>query len=114
LDSVNQVISGGDVRGGSKSEQKQLVTATEGLSGCMKELANYLNSQETLWVDALELKEIFHNFGVNFKLLPRVYDAVGSKHVKKYLQSVMTAKVAKDHLYDILLQNRKEENRVKT
>jgi hypothetical protein len=56
LDSVNQVISGGDVKGGSKSEQKQFVTATEGLSGCMKELANYLNSQETLWVDALELK----------------------------------------------------------
>lgn len=113
LDSVNQVIPGGDTRGGSRQEQKQIATACEGLNACIKELADYLNSQETLWIDSLELKEIFHNFGVNFKLLPRVYTAVGNKQVKRCLQSVMAAKVAKDNLYETLFQNRKEDTRVR-
>jgi hypothetical protein len=47
-----------------------------GLSASIKELGAYLNEQETLWVDALELKEIFHSFGVNLKLLPRVYETI--------------------------------------
>lgn len=45
LDSVSYVLPGGDGRGGSRQEQKQLLTASEGLAGCMKELAAYLTEQ---------------------------------------------------------------------
>lgn len=53
LDTVNHMIPGGDLKGGTRTEQKALVTACDGLPDCMKELVNYLNSQETIWVDAL-------------------------------------------------------------
>ena len=72
-----------------------------------------MNSQEVLWTDALELKDIFHSYGVNFKLLPRIYEGIGSKQVKKYMQSVMAAKVAKDQVYDTLIAARREKTKVR-
>lgn len=71
-------------------------------------MAKSLNSQETLWVDALELKEIFHSYGVNLKCLPAVHNEVSNKHVKKYIQTVMAAKIAKDLINEICLQSRSE------
>lgn len=63
-------------------------------------------------MDSLELKEIFHSYGVNFKLLPRVYDSVNSKQVRRHIQSVMAAKIAKDQVYDSLLQARRDDSRI--
>lgn len=57
-------------------------------------------------MDALELKEIFHSFGVNLKALPAVYAEVGNKFVKKYIMTVMAAKVAKDIVNKLALQTR--------
>lgn len=39
---------------------------------------------------------MFHSFGVNLKLLPRIYAEVSNKHVKRQLMTVMAAKVAKE------------------
>ena len=44
LDSVNQVIPGGDLRG-VRGAQKTLASALEGLSGSFKELVEFLNCQ---------------------------------------------------------------------
>ena len=61
-----------------------------------------------MWVDALELKDLFHAHGVNFKLLPKVYDAVNNKNVRKYIQSVIAAKVVKDFVWQQLVEWRLE------
>lgn len=55
---------------------------------------------------ALELKELFHSNGVNFKCLPRVYSEVQNKQVKRYLHTVMAAKVAKDQINEALAEAR--------
>jgi len=57
-------------------------------------------------VHALELKELFHSNGVNFKCLPRVYSEVQNKQVKRYLHTVMAAKVAKDQINEALAEAR--------
>jgi len=49
---------------------------------------------------------------VNFKFLPQVYESVGNKNVRKYMQSVMTAKVAKDIAYSSILEARKQSKKV--
>lgn len=46
---------------------------------------------------------MFHSFGVNLKFLPQVYEGVGNKNVRKCMQSVMAAKVAKDIAYDSII-----------
>ena len=53
LESVGQVVAGGEARGQTRQEQKALTTVCGGLASSVKELAAYLNEQETLWVDAL-------------------------------------------------------------
>lgn len=53
LDSVGQVVPGGEVKPVSKMEWKNLSTASEGLNNCVKDLTFYLDSQEVLWATAL-------------------------------------------------------------
>ena len=73
LDTVEKIVPGGDTQNSNRNEQKQLLSACSDIPRCLKELAEFLNNQEVFWVDALELKEIFHSHGINFKLLHRVY-----------------------------------------
>jgi hypothetical protein len=113
LDSVSQVIPGGEPKAVNRQDQKQLAAAVSALPGCLKELADFLNLQEVLWVDALELKDIFHSYGVNFKLLPQIYELVSSKQVRRSIQSVMAAKVAKDHVHDTILAARRDDRSIR-
>lgn len=46
------------------------------------------------------------------KFLPQVYEGVGNKNVRKCMQSVMAAKVAKDIAYDSILLSRKQKKKV--
>ena len=112
LDTVDRVIPGGDIKGGSRQEQKNMESVCSGLNSCIKDLASFLSSQELLWVDGLELKDIFHSFGVNFKLLPKVYESISNQSVRKYVQSVMGAKVAKDIVNQSIFQARKQNKKV--
>ena len=41
-----------------------------------------------------------------------MYEGVQNKHVRKYLQSVMAAKVAKDHMYDTFYAVRRDSDNV--
>jgi len=46
LDTVDHVIPGGDTKaGGSRQEQKNIAGACEGLTSCIKQLTDFLNSQ---------------------------------------------------------------------
>ena len=36
LDTVNQIIPGGDTKNGGRNEQKQIMSACSGLPGCVK------------------------------------------------------------------------------
>lgn len=83
-----------------------MTNVCDGVDKCVKQLSSFLSNQEQLWVDALQLKEIFHYYGVNFKYLPKVYAEVTNKHVKKYIQSVMAAKVAKQMITDFIKKDR--------
>lgn len=90
----------------NRVEWKGLSVVCAGVDKCAKELAGYLDSQEYLWVDCLELKEIFHSYGVNLKYLPKIYGEVENKQIKKYIHSVMTAKVGKEMFNHLILQQR--------
>ena len=46
------------------------------------------------------------------KFLPQVYEGVGNKNVRKCMQSVMAAKVAKDIAYDSILSSRKHNKKI--
>ena len=39
-----------------------------------------------------------HRTGINLKYLPLLYGEVTNKNVKKYINTIMVAKVAKDNL----------------
>ena len=50
-------------------------------------------------MDSLELKDIFHEYGVNLKSLGKVYGFLQNNQVKKQVHSVMAAKAAKDIIF---------------
>lgn len=112
LDHVGQVLPGGEVRQAQRAEWKTLATACEALTPCITSLVTVLDSQEQLWVNALELKELFHSHGVNLKSLPRVYSLIQNKQVRKYVHSVMAAKVGKDSIIETLAVSRKEGRQI--
>ncbi len=39
-----------------------------------------------------------HQKGINLKYLPLLYNEVSNKNVKKYINTIMVAKVVKDNL----------------
>lgn len=45
LDTVNQIIPGGDTKTASRQEQKQLSAASSALPACLKDLSEFLNAQ---------------------------------------------------------------------
>lgn len=61
---------------------------------------------------ALELKDLFHNFGVNFKYLPRVYAEVTGKYTKKYVHTVMVAKVVKYYMIESVIEGKRQTKQV--
>jgi len=82
LDHVMQLIPGGLLSKNNinnvnvSKEWKLLKTVCEGLNKCILTLVEDLTNQTTLWTDALELKELFHFYGVNFHYgyISRVYN----------------------------------------
>ena len=58
----------------SKHDRRLSAIMNEGVTKCIRELAADLSNQQTIWVDALELKDIFHSHGVNFKMIPEVHE----------------------------------------
>lgn len=56
-----------------------------------------------------ELKDIFHEEGLNLKFLPYVYNNCQNAQVKKYIYTAMTAKIIKDYVYETIVKLRLNE-----
>lgn len=53
-----------------------------------------------------------HQRGINLKYLPMLYTEVTNKSVKKYINTIMVAKVAKDEILQNVASLRKNGGRV--
>jgi hypothetical protein len=49
--------------------------------------------------------------GVNLKYLPRVYNEISNKYMKKYVHTTMVAKIAKDYIFESVVNFKKDENK---
>lgn len=102
------MIPGGDLKSLTKPEQRTLFGICDSIQKTsLKELVASLSANETMFLNAIELKEIFHNVGINMKYLPKVYTDVTNKQVKKYIHTIMAAKATKDHINEIIVSTKR-------
>lgn len=61
-------------------------------------MADFLSSEDIYVTNIGDLRELLHYRGVNMKLLYKVLTETSNKFVKKYVQTCLAAKVAKDSI----------------
>ena len=62
----------------------------------VKELVNYLSEEDIYITNIFDLKEYMHEQGINMKYLLKVFAETKNKFVKRYIQTCLVAKIAKD------------------
>ena len=67
----------------------------------------YLSGEDIYVTNVFDLKEYLHEQGINLKLLPKLLAETKNKFVKKYLQTCLVAKIAKDDIVKMIKREKK-------
>lgn len=88
-------MQGGTANQATKVDVKVMTEVTNEIKKNVLDLAKELSCQDIYFANGTQIKDLMHSKGINMKYLPVLYNEITNKLVKKYVHSLMVAKIVK-------------------